>query len=254
MVNLTSYPFAAYEPNQQAAGLFASLVAFSLIVWIIQSIKSRFVPLRISILLLISHLTIFVELLLRAVFSSSMQKSRAQYTAATVLLAIAQRTIIVANYDFLIQARAIQLSFARIIRIGTIVCVVVSGALLSPAGVLSYESNTIKTSFLLRQISASIVLCLAELFYLLCFLTRTANEMGKKAIILLTISSFSSMVVAIYNVFISVSDYYVGASQQELWFYIFQLIPIIVAQLTWSILHPKRSLSSNRELKQSEEV
>jgi hypothetical protein len=254
MVNLTNYPFPTYEPNRHVAGVLASLVALSLIGWIIQSIQSRFVPRRICILLLISHSTIFVKLVLRAVFSSIIQKSRVQYTAGTILLAVGQRLLIVSNYDFLIEVRDIQLSVARIIRIGTIVGVILSGVLMFPAGTLSYKTKTIKTSFILQQISASMVLFIVEFFYLFWFLTRTSKEMGTKAIILLTISSFSSLIVAVFNFFMSVPDYYVGTSQHELWLYLFQLVPIIVSQGTWTILHPKRSLLPNHELKEPVEV
>ncbi|CAF1203759.1 unnamed protein product [Adineta steineri] len=254
MVNFTNYPFSAYEPNQPAACTFAFLVGLSLIVWIIQCIQSRFIPRRISILLLISHLTIFAELVLRVIFSTGMQKSRARYTAGTALLAIGQRLIIVANYDFLLQARAIQPSFARIIRILTIVCVIVSAALLSTAEQLSHKTKMIKTSFLLRQISASIVLCLTELFYLLWFLTRTSKDIGIKAIILLGIASFSSLVVSVFHTFISVPDYYLPTREQEFWSYIFQLAPIIIAQLTWTLLHPKRSLLPNYEQAELEAI
>jgi len=254
MVNLTNYPFPAYEPNRPAACTVAFLVAISLIVWIIQCIQSRFIPRRISILLLISHSTIFVELVLRAVFSTGMERSRARYTAGTILLAIGQRLIIVSNYDFLLQARAIELFFARIIRIGTILCVITSAVLLTPAGILSYEKNTIKTSFLLRQISATIVLFITKFFFLLWFLTRTSKDIGTKAIVLLSISSFSSLVVAVFNLFIAFPDYYVGTHEQELWFYIFQFIPIVIAQLTWTLLHPKRSLLPNYQPTESEEI
>jgi ABC-type amino acid transport system permease subunit len=68
--------------------------------------------------------------------------------------------------------------------------------------------------------------------------------MTKQAIILLLVSSFTSLIVAIFLQVTSVSDYYVAANEHEFWFYIFQLTPIAIALFTWTILHPKRSLVS----------
>jgi ABC-type arginine/histidine transport system permease subunit len=90
------------------------------------------------------------------------------------------------------------------------------------------------------------------LFYPIWFLTKrakdtdgTGNQMSKQGIALVIISSISCLGVAIFLVVTSTPDNYSGYSQQELWFYIFQLTPILIALFTWTILHPSRSLLLN---------
>jgi ABC-type arginine/histidine transport system permease subunit len=68
--------------------------------------------------------------------------------------------------------------------------------------------------------------------------------MTKQAISLLTISSLTCVVVALFLVITSVPNYYIGANEQELWFYIFQFTPMAIALCGWTIFHPKRSLVS----------
>jgi len=242
MANLTNYPFPAYEPSTAAAGVIASLIGLSLIAWIIQSVQVRFQQRRLIILLLISHLTIFVALVLRAALPTTTQKSRAAFTAISVLLAVGQRLIILGNYAFLIEARGKQSRLSRAIFIGTLLAAIGSTILMAPAGTLSYNSDTIGTSFRLRQAAASIVLCMTVLFYPVWFASKTITDMTKRGIILLIISSLTCVVVAIFILVTAVPDYYVATSQQELWFYIFQITPIVLAQFTWTILHPKRSV------------
>jgi len=242
MSNLTNYPYPAYESNKAAAGVLASLIGISLIAWIVQSIQSLFKPRRLIILLLIGHLTIFIEVVLRAVLSTDTRNSKAAFTATTVLLVIGQRMIILANYDFLTRLGNLSLCASRAIIIGSVLGVAGSAIIMSIAGKLSYSTDTIDESFRLRQVSAAIVLCMTVLFYPIWFITKTARDMTKRAIILLIISSLTSLIVAIFLQVTSIPDYYLGANQQEFWFYIFQLIPIAIALFIWNILHPKRSL------------
>jgi cytochrome bd-type quinol oxidase subunit 2 len=244
MTNLTNYPYPAYESNKAAAGLLATLIGISLIAWIVQSIQTRFVPRRMIILLLIVHLTIFTELVLRAGLSTDTRNSRAAFTATTVLLAIGQRMIIVANYDFLTQVGNLKSCTSRAIRIGAVLGVIGSAILMAVAGALSYSTDTIDQSFRLRQASTAIVLCMTVLFYPIWFATKTAKNMTKQAISLLTISSLTCVVVALFLVITSVPNYYIDANEQELWFYIFQFTPMAIALCGWTIFHPKRSLVS----------
>jgi hypothetical protein len=124
-----------------------------------------------------------------------------------------------------------------------------SAILTIPAGILSYNIDTIDQSFRLRQAAAAIVLCMTILFYPICFVTKAVKNMTKQAIILLIVSSFTSLIVAIYLQVTSVPYFYVAANEHEFWFYIFQLTPIAIALFTWTILHPKRSLVSVRQPK-----
>ena len=243
MVNLTDYPYPAYESNIAAAGVLSSLIGISLIAWLVQSIQAHFKPRRPMILLLIAHLTIFVELVLRAALSTDTRNSRAAFTATTVLLAVGQRMIILANFDYLTQVGNLTPCVSRSIIIGSIVGTVGSAILMAPAGTLSYNIDTIDQSFRLRQASAAIVLCMTILFYPIWIITKTAKYMKKEAIILLVISSITCLFVAIYLLIASIPDYYVVTNEKELWYYIFQFTPTAIALFTWTLLHPKRSLA-----------
>ena len=243
MVNLTHYPYRVYESNTIAGSVLASLIGISLIAWLVQSIQAHFKPRRPMIILLIAHLTIFVELILRAALSSRTGKSRAAFTTKTVLLAVGQRMIILANFDYLTQYSNLTPYVSRSIIIGSIVGAVGSSIIMIPAGILSYNINTIDQSFRLRQASAAIVLCLTILFYPIWFITKTTKHMKKEAILLLIISSITCLFIAIYLLVASIPHYYVVASERELWFYIFQFTPTAIALFTWTILHPKRSLA-----------
>lgn len=254
MTNLTDYPYPSYDSNQPAAAVLASLIGISLIAWFVQLIRSHFQPRRINVLLLLGHMTIFVELVLRAVLSTAQRNSKNAYTATTVLLAVGQRMIILANYDFLVRAGDLKPCATRSIVIGTVVVAVGSAIIMAPAGTLSYSPDTIPQSFRLRQASAAIVLCLTVLFYPVWFATKTGKLMTKKGIILLVISSITSLIVAIFLIITSIPDYYTGANEQELWYYIFQLTPIAIALFTWTILHPKRSLVSEKERREKENI
>jgi len=242
MVDLSNYPHPTYESNKVAASVVAALIGISMIAWIIQSIQSHFQPRRIIILILISHLTIFIELILLAVLPINVRNSRAALTAITVLFSISQRVIIVSNYDFLIRVGEHKSCTSRAISIGPVVGAVGSAIIMAVAGTLSYNTDTIDESFRLRQASAAIVLCMTVLFYPIWFVTKTIKHMTKQAIILLIISSITSLIVAIFLMITSIPYYYVGAGQQEFWFYSFQFTPIAIALITWVVLHPKRSL------------
>jgi hypothetical protein len=205
--------------NKAAAAVLASLIGISLIAWILQSIQAHFKPCRPMILILFSHLTICIELILRAALSPDTRNSRAAFTATSVLLAVGQRTIILANYDFLTQVDDSNPCRSRTIIIGSILGAVGSAILTIPAGILSYNIDTIDQSFRLRQAAAAIVLCMTILFYPIWFVTKAVKNMTKQAIILLIVSSFTSLIVAIYLQVTSVSDYYVAANEHEFWFF-----------------------------------
>lgn len=242
MLDLSSYPHPTYNANKLAAGILAMLIGISLIAWIVQSIQIRFRLRRPLILLLLSHITVFIQLILRIVLSNESFNSRTAFTVITVLLAIGQRMIIVANYSILTEVGYMKQCMARTLIVGVIISVIASATLMLPAGTLSYNMNTIGLSFLLRQISAAIVLALTILFYPIWFATKAVKYMSKSAITLLIISSTACLIVASYLLITSIPKYYIESHSFELWFYMFQLGPIIIAQITWSWFHPKRSL------------
>ncbi|CAF0996379.1 unnamed protein product [Rotaria sordida] len=250
---LETYPYPAYEFNKIAAGVFAGLVGVSLIGLIIQSILIRFQPIRLNILILLSHLTMFVHLVLRAALSTETNKSKATFTAMTVLLAISLRTIIFANYDFLVRIWNLKKWISRALLIGPALAAIASVILMAPANSLGYNPDTIETSFRLRKASNTIVLGLTIVFYPVWFATKTIQHMNTLAIIFLIISSICCLIVSIFLVVTSIPKYYIRSNEQEFWTYIFQIIPTMVAQFTWTILHPKRTLVKKQQFERGTE-
>ncbi|CAF1034287.1 unnamed protein product [Adineta steineri] len=248
MNNLLIYPYPTYIPNRVVAGSVAGVACISLIAWFIQSCQLRFRPPRICILLLISHLTIFLELIVRAVVDPQEQNSKTVFTVLNSLFAIGQRMIIVSNFAFVMEIHHEKSRRSHAILLGAILCVVTSGILMAPANMLSFNSDQIKTSFIFRELSASILLTVTLLFYPVWFWSKTINDMKIKAIILMSVSSTMCIIVAAFNVAESTSDLYTGINDNEKWFYAFQMAPLIIAHFTWSICHPKRSLISLRTL------
>jgi hypothetical protein len=55
----------------------------------------------------------------------------------------------------------------------------------------------------------------------------------------------------------SLPKYYILFNDDEIWFYFFQILPIVITLITWTFLHPKRSLKFRNQLiienKESEE-
>ncbi|CAF3376663.1 unnamed protein product [Rotaria socialis] len=247
MVDLSNYPYPSYESSKAAGGILAAVIGISMIAWIFQSIQIRFTPRRPLILLLVSHLTVFVHLVLRAALSTENRNSRAGFTATSFLIVIGMRAIIIANYDFLTQVGNLKKWMTRAIAIGPVLVAVTSAILMAPANTSSYSADTRDRSFRLRQASSVMVLILTVAFYPIWFATKAMKHMTKLAIILLIISSISCLFVSIYLVITSVDVYYVGSNDQEFWFYVFQFTPIAIALLTWTILHPKRTLEPKPE-------
>ncbi|CAF1141050.1 unnamed protein product [Rotaria sp. Silwood1] len=250
MVNWPHYPFAAYRESKPAAGVITALVGISLIAWIVQSKKIHFRPRRPQILILISHITMLIQLILRAAFSKRTNDSKGAFTALSVLLSISLRTVILANYDFLTQVHKLKTWITRTIIIGSVVLGITSAVLMAPAGSLSYDPDKVDTSFQLRQASSAIVLGMTVLFYPVWFLTKTIKHMTRYAFILLIISSFACLIVGVYLVIISVPEYYTKSNEKELWVYIFQIVPNVIALFAWSILHPRRSLKQTEPSKE----
>ena len=237
-------------PTNQLLPLWLRSIGLSLVAWVVQSIQARFKPRRPMILILLSHLTIFIELILRAALSFETRNSRAAFTATSVLLAVGQRMIILANYDLITQVDDPKTPRSRVIIIGSVLCAVASAILTAPAGALSYSADTLDRSFRLRKAAAGIVLCMTLLFYPIWIATKLIKRMTIQAIVLLSISSVCSVIVAVFLQVTAIPHYYVAANKHEYWFYIFQLTPIAIALFTWSILHPKRSLAPIPETKE----
>ena len=254
MSNLTVTPFPTYVSNKPAAAVTASFIGISMIAWFVQSILARFKPRRPMILILLSHMTIFIELVLRAALSTETRNTRAAFTATSVLLAVGQRMIILANYDLLTQVDEPKTPRSRAIIIGSVLCAVGLAILTAPAGALSYSADTLERSFRLRKAAAAIVLIMTVAFYPIWIATKLIKRMTKLAIILLSISSVCSVIVAVFLLITSLPRFYVGANKHEYWFYIFQFTPIAISLFTWSALHPIRSRANPAPEKTEEAV
>ena len=64
----------------------------------------------------------------------------------------------------------------------------------------------------------------------------------------LIIASFNSMVIAFFLLVMSIPRYYIIINDDEEWFYIFQILPMILILITWSVLHPKRVSPTRKRL------
>jgi hypothetical protein len=187
MVDLSNYPFPTYIPNKIIAYIFISFVFISCIIWFIQSIQNHFQPIRLIILLFLSHLTIFIELILRATTNIVQQKSKISYIIMTILYTIGQRSIIVANFTYLIEISNKKSNLSRLIFLGISISIIISDILMTPVGFLSFQSDKIHLSFLFRQISTSIICLVTILFYLIWFWTKTFSNLSYELILLLII-------------------------------------------------------------------
>jgi uncharacterized membrane protein YqhA len=244
MANLSNSSYPENVSNIVANSVLASVIGISSIAWFIQAIQSHFKPTRISIILLISHLTILVGLVLRTIHFTNTSSVISATIAAGALLAVGQRVIILSNYAFLAQIGDPTSCVFRTVILGTILASIGSAILTGYAGSLAYNSATVQQGIRLRQVSAAIVLCLTVFFYPIWFATKTVKDMTKQAITLLIISSFTCLIVAVFALVTLLPAYNnISTNQQQLFSYIFQFTPITIALLTWTIYHPKRSLA-----------
>ncbi|CAF1066136.1 unnamed protein product [Didymodactylos carnosus] len=260
MFLLKSYPFYSYLPNIPGPIAFAVIIGLSLIGWIVQSIQAKFKPTRLIIIVTISHLTILIDSILRAVLSDTVRNTQRAYSASTSLLAVGQRLLIVSNYLFLVEWILLFKSSTKLPRIVStvvILFVIISGVLLVPANSLSFNSEKLAMSVHFRQISCAIILCKAVSFYVLwfyvykrCYLSSKKSYMWSftRSILLLSINSLLALCVAIYLVVFSIPEKWNVLSQNEVWFYYFHLGPIILSQCMWTLNHPKYSLPRRRTI------
>lgn len=204
-------------------------------------------------------MTMFVHLVLRAALPTDTRNSKAATTTMTVLLAVSIRTIIFSNYDFLVRVRELKKSIARALLIGPALVALASSVLMIPAGALSFNPDTFDMSIRLRKASAVIILGIAVIFYPVWFGLKLKHHMQKQGITLLMISSIFCLFVTIYLVVVSIPRHFLDSNKRELWDYIFQISPNIIALFTWSILHPLRSLKpatteESKEIAESTEI
>ncbi|CAF1138976.1 unnamed protein product [Adineta ricciae] len=249
MVDFSNYPFPTYIPNRLIAGLFSSFVFLSFIFWCIQSIQTRCQPVRLVILLFVSHVTIFTELMIRATINRTEIQSKLIYIIMTALYTIGQRSIIVANFTCVLQHPIAK--FRCCFRIIS-ACIFFSDIFMIPAGLLAVQSNKIHLSFIFRQLSTSMICLILLVFYVVWLWTKTIYNMSFELIVLLIISSLNCLIIALFLLIMSIPKYYIVINDDEEWFYFFQLLPIVLSLIAWSMLHPKRSLFDTAN--QSDEI
>ena len=248
MVDFSNYPFPTYIPNKIIAGICASLVFISFLAWLVQSIQNHFQPRRLLALVLVAHLAIVSELIVRATANIREHDSKAIYTMMTIFYTIGHRAMIISNFTFLIGFYESKSRLSRVIFLGITVGILVADLLMTPVGILSFHSNHIHLSFLFRQMSTAMICLIDSLFYPIWFWTRTLRIMSYEAIIVLTVSSVNSLLIALFLLVMSVPKYYIVINDDEEWFYFFQILPMMILLLTWSVLHPKRSFRFRNRL------
>jgi hypothetical protein len=168
----------------------------------------------------------------------------------TILYTIGQRSIILASFTYLIQFCNKK---SRLISLGISLSIFLSDILMTPAGLLSFQSNKTHLSFLFRQLSTSIICLITMLFYFIWFWTKTFSNMSYEIILLLIISSLNCLIIAIFLLIMSLPEYYIMINDDEQWFYFFQMLPIVLTLITWSILYPKRNLQFRNQFNSEKE-
>ena len=238
------YPYPSYVPNKIIAGCTAAAVGISLIAWLIQSCQVRFRPYRSSILILLSHIAVFVDLIVRAAVNDQ-QDSSIMFSILNGLLTLGQRMVLVANFSFVLEIHCEKTRLMRGVFLGALTCILVSALLVIPANMASFHPDEINTSLLYRKISAAVFLVVVLCFYLILYWSNATKNMTIQAILLSVTVNTMCLMIAIANLIQSISlHYYDQINKDEGFFYGLQMLPIILAHFAWSICHPKRSVKS----------
>ena len=245
MINLTeiNYPFYSYAPLHYVANVFAILVYISIIAWFIQSLNIQCRPPVMVILIFTSHVALNIELVLRGIYDVSVLNTKSFYRVTAPMLSIPPRLLLLAHYRYLVELRGKKARgiFDRVINIIVLIVVITADVLHVFANELAFKSNYIHLSFRLRQASAGLILALALLYYVVWYFA-TANTHRSYILTLLGITSTCVLIEAIYVQLISIPKYFFILNQNEVWFYLGHLIPIVIALVTWTIFHPWRLL------------
>ena len=224
------------------------MVGISCLAWLIQSIQNHFQPRRFTILVLVSHVAICGELITRASSNLRHHNAKVIFILMTIFYTIGQRTIIISNFTCLIEYYENRSRLSRCIFLSISISIIIADVLMTPAGLLSFESKQIQLSFIFRQMSTALVCLVTVLFYAIWYWTRTFDDMPYETRTSLIISSFNSIVIAFFLLVMSIPHYYVIINDDEEWFYFFQILPMILILITCSILHPKRVSPTRKRL------
>ncbi|CAF1164195.1 unnamed protein product [Adineta ricciae] len=235
-----------FETEIITVAVLASFVGILTIVWLVQSIQASCRPPQLTIIVLIFYLTTFAEMVFRGTIYYSVLDTTTNLIIISVLTVVGQRMHILANYGFITKVLGYQWMLSRLVLAGALLIMMVSNILAIVSGMQLTNPYMIASGFQLRQISAGLKLALAVLFYPIWFATKAFKDTTKLGIVLLLVSSVTCLVMAIYDVITSIPQYYIITSQQQMWFFIFQLAPTLIALIVWAVLHPKRSLVIRR--------
>jgi hypothetical protein len=245
MINLTeiNYPFYFYIPSSFNAGIFAIIVYLSLIGWFAQSLYVKCRPPLLDIFVFVSHLTTFIQLVLRGTLLIDVLNTKTLYKITAPMLSISPRFLLLANYHCLVELRGKKPRgiLDRVIDIIVPVGAITSTVLLIFANEFSFNPNRLYLSFRLRQVSAGFVLALAILFYVVWYL---AVPPARRLYVLplLVVSSTAVLIEAIYVLALSIPWLFFSLNRSEFWFYAGHLIPVVLAQIAWTVFHPWRLL------------
>ncbi|CAF1255833.1 unnamed protein product [Adineta ricciae] len=238
-----TYPYYSYIPSCIAANSLALIIYILLIIWFIQSLYVKCNPRPIIIFIYVSHLVTFIELIFRGTLHIDILNTKVFYRITSSLISISPRLILLANYHCLIELRG--KTRRRILDRTTDIMLpfgAISAAILLIIGnQFAFNSNRFHLSFALRQISAGLVLGLCLFFYIVWHFS-VSHSRRLYILLLLTISSICVLIEAIYVQLMSIPSFFIILSKNELWYYLFHVIPVFVGLTTWSIFHPSRLL------------
>jgi len=202
MINLTesNYPFYSYIPSRYAAGILGIIVYISTVLWFAQSMYVQCRPRVLAIFLFLSHLTTFIELVLRATLNINILNTRTLYSITAPLLNLSPRFLLLANYHCLVELRGKKprRTLDRVIDILLPVGAITSAVFLIIANQISFNPNRIYLSFRFRQASAGLVIFLAIIFYLVWYLA-VPSARRLYVLPLLAVSSICVLIEAIYT-------------------------------------------------------
>lgn len=242
-LNETTYPFSSYIPSRFAASILGIFVYLSLIGWFIQCLHLKCRPTFLSILIFVAHLTVFIDLVLRATLAVDVLNTSLLYKIEAPLWSTPARLLLFANYHCLVELRGKKPRgvLDRIIDLIVPLIAITADILLAVANEFSFKSHRLQTSFHLRQASAALILFLALFFYAVWFLA-VSEARRLYALPLLAVSSTAVLIEAIYVQAISIPNVFFALNQYEYWFYAGHVIPVVLALIAWSLFHPRRLL------------
>ena len=245
LLNLTqdNYPYIAYVPLRFGALLFSIVVYLSLIGWFIQSLMLKSRPKLLIFFLLLSHIIVFSELIVRATVDLHSTNRKTMFRIAGALTTVSPRLLLFANYHCLTLLRDKKplKVFDRFIDIIIPITAMSADIFLNIANELSLKWKYIPLTFIFRQLSASIIIFLGLFFFFVWYFSVDLSRRHYFRI-LLSISGVCVLIEGIYVGLLSFSFVYAHLNTNEFYFYIGHLVPVTFALVTWTLFHPARNL------------